>query len=164
MHPMMKKFVDDGFMPETVANYIVQAIERKESIICAGHRSTGIRPFMATLMMISGKTFKAQQVKNFDSLENACDYFMIPGIDGLDFEELMYQAHLKPASMISLKEPEHPFSLFKILKKATKEHGPSNKIYHIIECDKEDGVPYVKKVTKVSQDENGKTLKEDFQF
>ncbi|MDO5754781.1 MAG: hypothetical protein Q4P28_00905 [Tissierellia bacterium] len=162
MNPMMKKFVDQEFMTEEEAKIISEAIENKDSVIAAGHRSAGIRPFMATLMMVASRAHSAVQVKGEEDLSKEGDYLLIPGIDGIDFEDLIYKAILQEdKGMITLKEPEHPYSLFKIMRKAYKENKNTDKVYYLVECDKENDVPFVKKITKVSQNEKGKTIKED---
>lgn len=162
MNPMLKKFVDQEFMTEEEGELITRAIENKDSVIVAGHRSAGIRPFMASLMMVASRTHDAVQVKGPDDVEKDGDYLLIPGIDGLDFEELIYRAVLQEdKAMVTLKEPEHPYSLYKLLRKGYKENGNTDKVYWLIECDKEDDVPFVKKITRVSQNEKGKTIRDE---
>lgn len=165
MNPFIMKFVNDGFFNETVGNHIDEAINKGQSIVIAGHRSTGTRPFMANLMAIVKKSYTAVQVKKPEDLEKEAQYFLMPGIPDIDFEDLVYQAIKKPESnIITIKEPEQPVSLLKLFKKLTKEVGPTTKIFHQIECDKKDGVPFVSKVTTFSMDEAGKVIKSDLAF
>ena len=42
MNKFIQKNVDSGLLPEKVGEYIEEAIKNGESIIVAGHRSTGI--------------------------------------------------------------------------------------------------------------------------
>ncbi len=165
MNPFLQKFVNDGFFNEVVGNHIDAALTNNESIIIAGHRSTGTRPFMANLMAIAKKSFDTVQIKKPEDLEKDAKYILMPGIPDVDFEDLVYQAIKKPDSnLITIKEPEQPVSLMKIFKKLTKEVGPTTKKFHQIECDKKDGVPFVSKVTTFTMDENGKVQKADLAF
>ncbi len=163
MHKMIEKFVTQGFMKEEEGQYIEDALDRKESIIVSGHRSTGIRPFMATLMAVAKSKYSSVQVKGFEDLEKEAEYLLIPGIDGLDFEKLIGDAMAKPdTAFVSVKEPEHPYSIMKLLKGAYKATGDTSKTYLVIECEKANDVPFVQKVTEMKLDENGKVTKKDF--
>lgn len=163
MHKMIEKFVTQGFMKEAEGQYIEDALDRKESIIVSGHRSAGIRPFMATLMAIAKSKHSSVQVKSFDDLEKDAEYLLIPGIDGLDFEKLISDAMAKPdTAFVSVKEPEHPYSIMKLLKNVYKETNDSSKVYQVIECEKENDVPFVQKITEMKLDEKGKVKKADF--
>lgn len=126
MHPMLQKNVDSNFITEEQANYIEKAIENKESIIISGHRSAGVRVFMATIMAIVKSKYNTKQVKNEESIEGGVDYYLIPGIDG-DFEAIVQKA-FNDANIVTLKEPEHPYSILKIMKKAAKEGGDTNRV------------------------------------
>lgn len=162
---MIKRFIDQEFMTEGEAKYIEDAISNNESLIVAGHRSAGIRPLMATLMAVAKSKYKTVQVKGFDDLEkDDVEYFLIPGLDNIDFEELIAQAVAKPGiSFVSLKEPEHPYSIMKILRNVFKENQNTDKIYNMIECSKENDVPFVSKITKLQVNEKGRIVKEDYQ-
>jgi hypothetical protein len=163
MNPMIKRFVDQKFMTEEQGKYIEDSIRRKDSIIVSGHRSAGIRPFMATLMAIAKSNFNSAQVKEFEDLEKKADYLLIPGLDNIDFEKLINNAMAKPnTSFISIKEPEHPYSILKLLRKVYKETKDTSKIYQVIECSKIDNVPKLTKITQMSLDEKGKIIKNDF--
>ena len=98
MNPFIMKFVNDGFFNETVGNYIDEALNNGESIVIAGHRSTGTRPFMANLMAIAKKTYTTVQVKKLEDLQKEAQYYLIPGIPEIDFEDLVYQAIKIPNS------------------------------------------------------------------
>lgn len=163
MHKMIEKFVSQEFMTEAEGKYIEAALDRKESIIVSGHRSAGTRPFMATLMAIAKSKHSAAQVKGFEDLEKEGDYLLIAGIDGIDFEKLIGDAMAKPnTSMISIKEPDHPYSIMKLLRKGFKENGDTSKVYQVIECEKENDVPFVQKITEMKLNDAGKVQKEDF--
>ncbi len=162
MHSMIQKFVSQDFMTEEEGKYIDEAIARKESIIVSGHKSAGIRPLMASLMAVAKASFSSVQVKGLSDLDSEVDYFLIPGIANIDFEHLIGQAMEKPnTSFVTLKEPDFPYSIMKLLRQAFKETGDSSKVYQVLECAKVDDVPKLTKVTRMSLDEKGKVLKQD---
>ncbi|WP_237036495.1 hypothetical protein [Mediannikoviicoccus vaginalis] len=163
MNKMMQKFVDQEFCTEKEGEYMLKAIENKEVLMISGHRSAGVRPFMASCMAIAKGEFNAVQVKKEEDLEKECDFFLIPSIPGIDFEELMQKAVATGKGIVTVKEPETPYSIMKILKKNFKANGQTNQVFHMIECNKEDGIPFVQKVTKLTQNEKGKILKEDLE-
>ncbi len=163
MNKMMQKFVDQKFCSEKEAEYILNAIDNKETVMVSGHRSAGVRPFMATLMAIAKSQFPSVQVKSEADLEKDCEYFLIASIPNIDFEELMQKAVATGKGIVTVKEPETPYSIMKILKKNFKANGNIDQAYHMIECNKEDGIPFVQKVTKFTQNEKGKILKEDLE-
>ena len=159
---MISKFVQQGFMTEEQGQYIEDAIMKKESIVVSGHRSAGIRPLMATLMAVAKKEFSNVQVKSFEDLEKEAEFFLVPGIDGIDFEKLIGDAIAVPnTAFISLKEPEHPVSLMKVMKANFKNGKGINKKIHTLECTKIDGVPILEKITEMHVNENGKVVKTD---
>jgi len=164
MNKMIQKYVDQGFMNNSQGSFIEDAISRKESIIVSGHRSAGIRPLMATLMAVAKSSFTSLQVKGFEDLNNKVEYFLIPGLDNLDFEKLIGEAMAKPnTSFISLKEPDHPYSILKLLKDVYNETGNTSKVYQVLECAKINDIPKLTKITSMSLDEKGKIVKKDFE-
>ena len=164
MHMMIDKLVTQDFMTKSEGEYIQNALDRKESVIVSGHRSAGTRPLMASLMAVAKSTYTSVQVKGFDDLEKDGEYFLIAGIPGLDFEKLMGEAMLKEnTSLVSIKEPEHPYSIMKILRNNFKLNSDISKVYQVLECDKFDDVPKLTKITQMKLNEKGKLEKEDFQ-
>lgn len=163
MNAMISKFVAQNFMTEDQGKHIEQAILRKESIVVSGHRSAGIRPLMASLMAVAKSNFKSIQVKGFEDLEKETEFFLIPGIDGLDFESLISTAISKEeTAFISIKEPEHPVSLMKVMKANFKNNKAIGKKIHTLECIKVDDVPLLDKITLMYLTDKGKIAKEDF--
>ncbi|MCF6464615.1 hypothetical protein [Clostridium sp. Cult2] len=164
MNPMLKKLVDQDFMTEPQGEYLEDSIGKKESIIVSGHKGWGIRPLMATLMAIAKINSKAIQVKGFDDLKKEdVEYFLIPGISGIDFEKLIAEAMAIPNSaFISIKDPEHPYSIFKLLREVFKKNKDTSKVYQVLECAKIDDVPKLIKITQITLDETGKLNKIDF--
>lgn len=164
MNKMIQKYVDQEFMTQSEGSFIEEAINRKESIIVSGHKSAGIRPLMATLMAVAKTNFTSLQVKGFDDLNNEVEYFLIPGLDNLDFEKLIGEAMAKPnTSFVSLKEPDHPYSILKLLRDVYKETGDTKKVYQVLECNKINDIPKLTKITSMSLDEKGKIVKKDFE-
>ena len=163
MNPMIQKFVDQKFMTQEQGEYIEAAIMNKESIVVSGHRSAGIRPLMAALMAVAKKGFSNVQVKGFEDLEKETEFFLIPGIDGIDFEQLISDAiGVEGTAFVSLKEPEHPVSLMKVLKANFKAGKAVGKKIHTLECIKVDDVPVLDKITEMVLNEKGKIEKKDF--
>ncbi|MDO5718363.1 MAG: hypothetical protein Q4P34_05200 [Tissierellia bacterium] len=162
MHAMLKKNVDTGFITEDQANYIEEAIKNGESLIISGHRSAGVRVFMATCMAIAKGQYDTVQVKNEESVDKDAKYYLIPGLEGVDFEGIIQKAFNKEnASFVTLKEPEHPYSIMKIMKKGLKETGDKSKVVTLLECRKIDDVPYLINVNRVSYNDAGKIVKEE---
>ncbi|NLJ99072.1 MAG: hypothetical protein GX320_07405 [Tissierellia bacterium] len=163
MNPMIKRFVAQEFMTEAQGQYIEDAIMRKETVIVSGHRSAGIRPLMATLMAVAKSNFDSVQVKSFEDLEKEGDYLLIPGIDNIDFEKLISDAMAKPnTAFISIKEPEHPYSIMKLLRNVYKTNKDTSKVYQVLECDKINDVPKLTKLTRMSINDKGRVERVDF--
>ena len=162
MNPMIKKFVDSEMMTEEQGKFIEEAIMRKDSIVVSGHRSAGIRPLMASLMAVAKSNFSSVNVKGFEDLEEDVEFFLIPGIDGLDFEKLISEAIAKEdASFVSVKEPEHPVSLMKVLRQNFKNGTGIGKRIQTLECVKENDEPKLAKITEMVLNEDGKVKRQD---
>ncbi|HYE82291.1 MAG TPA: hypothetical protein VEG39_09015 [Clostridia bacterium] len=163
MNPFIKKLVDQKFMTEAHANYIEEAVMRKDSIVISGHKGFGILPLMASVSAIAKGNFRIKQVKGFEDLNDEADYYLIADLSNIDYGKLITDAVLKENSaFISLKDPDHPYSVLKILGDAYKINGNTSKAYQLIECVKVDGVPQLSKITKITLNENGKLAKVDF--
>lgn len=164
MNPMIKRFVDQEMITEAEGKYIDDAINRKESVIVSGHRSAGTRPFMASLMAAAKTVGSSVQIKDFDGLKEDVDFLLIPGIDGIDFEKLIFEAMKEPnKAFISVKEPEHPYSIMKLMRDTFKENNDTSKVYQVIECDKFDNVPKVVKITEMKLNDKGRVQRVDFE-
>lgn len=162
MNPMIKKFVDTGMMTEEQGLIIEETIMRKDSIVVSGHRSAGIRPLMASIMGVAKSNFTTVQVKGFEDLEQDVEFFLIPGLDNIDFEKLIFEAISIPyKSFISLKEPEHPVSIMKVLKQNFKNGTGVGKRILTLECVKENDEAKLSKLTELCLDETGKIIKLD---
>lgn len=163
MNPFLKKLVDQKFMTEGHANYIEEAVMRKDSIIISGHKGFGILPLMATISATAKSNFKIKQVKGFEDLNEIVDYYLIADLSNIDYAKLIADTILVPkTSFIALKDPDHPYSILKILGDVYKLNGNTSKVYQLIECVKVDGIPQLSKITQISMNENGKLVKVDF--
>ena len=63
-------------------------------------------------------------------------------------------------NLLTIKDPDHPYSLFKIVKDIHKEVGSLPKKFLVVECAKKEDLKHVAKITKVEMDDAGK-LKKD---
>ncbi len=163
MNSFLKKLVDQKFMTEGQANYIEEAIVRKDCLIISGHKGWGILPLMATASAVAKSNFKIKQVKGFEDLKEAADYYLIADLSNIDYAKLITDAVLMPeGSFISLKDPDHPYSILKILGDAFKINGNTSKVYQVLECAKVNDEKLLSKITKITLNESGKLVKEDF--
>lgn len=163
MNSMIKKLVDSDFMSETHGIYLEEALRRKESIIVSGHKGWGILPLMATLSTVAKSSYIIKQVKALEDLAGEIDYFIIADSKDMEFGKLMSEAMSVPRTqLIAIKDPDHPYSFFRLLGDVFKATGDTSKVYQIIECAKINDEKKLVKITRVSQDENGKTIKNDF--
>ncbi len=146
MSAMFQKLVDQGFMTSEQASYINGAVERKESIIVSGHKGWGILPLLATISTVAKGQGPIVQVKDGASLEENTEFFIISKPKVEDYEALIKDAiKVEEIPMIAIKDPDHPFSLFKLLKGVYKENGNTSKVYQVVECAKEDDVKKIGK-------------------
>ncbi len=163
MNPMIKKLVDSEFMTEEHGVYLEEALMRKESIVVSGHKGWGILPLMATLSAVAKTSYSIKQVKGLEDLSDEPDYLIVADSKGVEFSKLVAEAMAVPnTQMIAIKDPDHPYSLFKVLGDVFKATGDTSKVYQVIECAKINDEKKLHKITRVSLDENGKTIKKDF--
>lgn len=160
MHAMLQRNVDSGFITVEQAEYIQNAIDNKETLIISGHRSAGGRPFMAAMMAIAKGQYQTVQVKDASSVEEDAEYYLIPGLDSDDFADIITAAFSKTGAVVTLKEPEHPYSMMKVMKDAYKATGDTSRVATMLEARKIDNVPYVIGIHKHFYDEKGKVKKE----
>lgn len=163
MNPMLQKQVDSEFMTQEQAEVIQKAVDAKDSVIASGHRSAAVRPLLATLMAMT-KGYETKKIKTIDDIEGDVDYFLLPGLDVENFEEFVQKAVESPASLVTIKEPEHPYSMLKVMKKAKKATGNTDKNIWLLECRKIDDVPYLVEVQRMHYDEKGKVALEKMEF
>jgi len=160
---MIQKLVDSGFMTEAHGTYLEEALTRRESIVVSGHKGWGILPLMATLSAVAKSSYTIKQVKALEDLAGEPDYFIIADSKDVEFGKLVAEAMaVQGTQLIAIKDPDHPYSFFKLLGDVYKATGDTSKIYQVIECAKIDEEKKLAKITQVSLDENGKTVKRDF--
>lgn len=163
MNAFLKKLVDQGFMTEGQGQYIEEAIMKKDCIIISGHKGWGILPLMASVSAVAKSNFKIKQVKGFEDLTDEADYLLIADLSNIDYAKLVADAILTPnSSFISLKDPDHPYSILKILGDIYKANGPTQKVFLILECAKINDEKKLSKITQITMNENGKLIKVDF--
>lgn len=163
MNPMLKKLVDQGFMTETQAIYIEEAVIKKDSLIISGHKGWGILPLMAAISAAAKGSFKIKQVKSFEDLSDEAEYYIIPDLKGIDFSKLIGDTMAIPnSSLISIKDPDHPYSLFKLLLDVYKATKDTSRTYQFIECAKVNDEKKLAKITKITLNEGGKLVKAEF--
>lgn len=163
MNPFLKKLVDSNFMTEAHGNYIEEAVMRKDSVIISGHKGFGILPLMATVSAVAKSNYTIKQVKSFEDLDAEAEYYLVADLNNIDYGKLITDAVMKQdSSFIALKDPDHPYSVLKILGDVYKLNGNTSKVYQLIECVKVDGVPQLSKITRITLNENGKLVKTDF--
>lgn len=162
MNPFVKKLIDSKFMTEAQGSYIEEAVMKKDSIFISGHKGFGILPLFATISALAKGSFKIKQVKTYEDLKDEADYYLVGDLSNIDYGKLVTDAVLKKdTSFIALKDPDHPYSVLKVLGDAYKQNGDTSKTYQLIECVKVDGVPQLSKITKITLNENGKLVKTD---
>ncbi len=163
MNVMIQKLVDSGFMTENHGTYLEEALTRRESIIVSGHKGWGILPLMATLSTVAKSSYTIKQVKTLEDLTGEPDYFIIADSKDVEFGKLVAEAMaVTGIQLIAIKDPDHPYSFFKLLGDVYKGTGDTSKVYQMIECAKIDDEKKLVKITRISLDENGKTMKTEF--
>lgn len=164
MNPMIQKYVDDGFMTEAEGQYIEDAIMRKESVVVSGDRSSGVRPLYANLMAVAKKNFSAVQAKTADKVVDSAEFILIPASEEIE-DTVAASIAIDSVAFITLKEPENPLSLMKLLKNNFKKGNKAavGNVIHTVECRKIDGEPKLTKITAFELTEDGKVQKTDFE-
>ncbi|MGX7144219.1 hypothetical protein ACWODI_01415 [Facklamia languida] len=122
MNEILQKVVDGGLFNETVAGYIEEAFNNKESVIIAGHPSTGSRPLMANVMQLAKKSYPSVQVRKAEDMDKDGDYYLVFGAPAEQVEEFVTAALEKGKSFVTLKQPDTPVSILKIMKQVLKEN------------------------------------------
>lgn len=164
MNPMIQKYVDDEFMTEAEGQFIENAIMNKESVVVSGDRSAGVRPLYANLMAVAKKNFSAVQAKTADKVDDSAEFILIPASEEIE-NTVAAAIAIDSVAFITLKEPENPLSLMKLLKNNFKKGNKAavGKVIHTVECRKVDGEPKLTKITDMVLTEDGKVQKTDFE-
>lgn len=160
MDKMLQKLVDSGVMPENFGEYIQSAIENKDSFIVSGHKGWGILPLMAGVSATAKGKYSIKQVKSFENLSEEAEYYIIGDLKNIDFEKLVVDSlSISNSGTITIKDPEHPYSIMKIVKAYYKNTGDTSKVIQVLECAKINDEKKLIKIIKFSFDENGKVIK-----
>jgi hypothetical protein len=155
----------DFITPEQAA-YLEECVEAKKNIVIAGHKGHGILILLSHLLTcIDLKANKVKQVKKIPAdLEAEADYFIVGDIKEQEksYGEILTELYAKQGgAVLCLKDPDHNFSLMKIIRDVTKQTGDKSKVYVMVECTKIDDVKKVVKATEMKIDEKGRIARED---
>lgn len=162
MDKMLQRLVDQGVMPESFGEYIENALENKDSFIISGHKGWGILPLMAGVSAAAKSKFSIKQVKKEEDLSDSADYYIIGDLKIDDFEKLVVDSISKPeTATITIKDPEHAYSIMKVLKAFYKATNDSSKTFQVLECAKINDEKKLVKITTMTFDESGKLSKKD---
>ncbi|HHU12164.1 MAG TPA: hypothetical protein GXZ64_02950 [Clostridiaceae bacterium] len=162
MHTKLERYVNDGFMTEGQAQYIEGAIERGETLIASGHRSAGIRNLMAAVMSMVMEKHSSTKVKDAKDTESDTKYLLIPAFAEDTFLDTLQAAfNRKGQSLVTMKDPDHPYSVIKMMTVAYKTMADPEKVVNLMECNKIDGEPKLIKFSKMTYNEKGKVVRED---
>lgn len=163
MNPMLQKLVDSEFMTQEQGEVIQKAVDAKDSVIASGHRSAAVRPLLATLMAMT-KPYTSKKIKTLEDIVDDVDYLLLPGLDVENFEEFVQKSVESAPSLVTIKEPEHPYSMLKVMKKALKATGNKDKNIWLLECRKIDDVPHLVEIQRMHYDEKGKVALDKLEF
>lgn len=153
-----QKLVDSGFMTAEQGTYIENAVLAKENIIVSGHKGWGILPLLATIGNFAKQKHQVKQIKGMECLTDDVDYYVIAAPKEEDFERLVIKAFSASNSRtITLKDPDHPYSIMKVLKQIKKVDCP----FCVIECAKVGEEKLLSNIKKMYMSAEGKLIKED---
>ncbi|QRN84712.1 hypothetical protein JR334_06880 [Clostridia bacterium] len=162
----LEGLVEQGFITESQAQYLEEAIARKETIIISGHRGHGLTQLFGSLLMsIDKETTSFKQVRKPESdFDTDADYFIIGDLKDVDWEAMLTKVVLKDgANMMVMKAPEYTYSIMKILRDAAKQGDITGKVFQTVECKKIGEEKKVAKITKTIVNENGKAVRKNFE-
>ena len=162
----LEGLVEQGFITESQAQYLEDAISRKETIIISGHRGHGLTQLFGSLLMsIDKETTTFKQVRNPESdFESDADYYIIGDLKDVDWEDMLTKVIVKEgANMMVMKAPEYTYSVMKILRDGAKEADITGKVFQVVECKKIGEEKKVAKITKTTVNDKGRAVREDFE-
>lgn len=164
MHPMFQKLINESFIKDEQVQVIEKAVSEKRSIIVSGHKGWGILPLLATISSVAKGDASVQQVKSIDDLSVTADFHVVTNPKDVSFEEVILTGiKNEGVNLLAIKDPDHPYSLFKLMKDVQKTEGTLSKAFLLIECAKKEDVKHVSKLTHVHMDQAGKLKKEVIQ-
>ncbi len=158
----MQVLVDQGFLTGEMAEYLEASFDKKVNVIIAGHRGHGIIPLLATCMTCIDKN-DMKMVKNVEAdLAADVSYYVLGDLKDVDFGKVLTKIFTeKTGSVIAIKDPEHGYSLMKILRDVYNANNDSKKEYIMVECKKIGETKKVGKITHFELGEKGKVVKKD---
>ncbi len=160
MHPMFQKLMNESFITEAQVQVIEEAVNDKRSIIVSGHKGWGILPLLATISTYAKADASIQQVKTISDIEEVADFHVVTNPKDSSFEDVIVSGIKQDGvNILAIKDPDHPYSLFKIMKDIQKDKGALTKKFLVIECAKKEELKHVSKLTSVEMDELGKLQK-----
>lgn len=160
----LQELANTDFITPEQAEFLEQCIENKENIVVAGHKGHGILILLSHLVTcINPAQAKLKQVKNIPAdLEAEADYYLVGDLKDKDYEELLTALFSKKDSaVLTLKDPDHNFSLMKIIRDVAAKTNDYSKKYIVVEAKKVQDVKKVCKITRLSFNNAGKIVKED---
>lgn len=153
------------FITPDQAKYLEECVEAKKNIIIAGHKGHGILILLSHLLTcIDLKANKVKQVKKIPAdIEAEADYYIVGDIkeQEKDYGEILAELYAKNGAVLCLKDPDHSFSLMKIIRDVYKQTKDSSKVYVMVECTKIDDEKKVVKATEMKVNEKGRVIRED---
>ncbi len=157
--------VDEGFITQTQAQYLEDAISRKESLIISGHRGHGLTQLFGSLLMsLDKETTTFKQVRKTESdLVDGFDYFIIGDLKDVDWEEMLTGIWSEGSSVMVMKAPEYSYSVMKILRNLAKAGKGSDLVLQVVECKKVGDVKKVDKIVRTTISPEGKPVREIFE-
>jgi hypothetical protein len=162
MNNGLQKLVDQGFMTEEQGMYIEDAVKQRSTIIVSGHKGWGILPLLATIGSMAKEYYQVRQVKGFECLGEPADYYIIANPKETDFEGLVIDALcVQGSDMLAVKDPDHPYSIMKVLKEVCKRTDNASKVCEVLECAKINDEKKLSKITRMVVSPDGKVQRID---
>lgn len=153
------------FITPEQAEYLEKCVEEKKNIIIAGHKGHGILILLSHLLTcIDPKANKVKQIKNIPAdLDTEADYYIVGDIKEQEksYGDILTELFSKKGAVLCLKDPDHNFSLMKVIRDVAKQTGDATKEYVMVECTKVDGEKKVVKATEMKVTPEGKIEKAD---
>jgi len=162
----LEGLIEEGFITQAQAQYLGDAIGRKESLIISGHRGHGLTQLFGSLLMsIDKETTSFKQVRKPESdLEEGFDYYIIGDLKDVEWEDMLKGVLSRPGSSVMvMKAPEYSYSVMKIMKELAGAPSAADLVVQVVECKKIEDVKKVAKITRMTIGENGRPVREDFQ-
>lgn len=163
MNPFVTKLINENFMTAEQGEYLAAAIAAKDNIIISGHRGHGILNLLAAMGAVAKESHKMKPVRNIetDIKDPEAVYYLIGDLKDVDYPAFLTRLLAsEEASIITMKDAEHSFSVMKVLSDVYKANAEAAKTYQLIECTKDaDGLKHIAKIVKAVQNKEGKLVR-----